>query len=864
MNIHGVTICIRYADYLRAIISNKKHFSSWTIITVAEDRETQLLAANEGLTLHISQTLSSRGEEFSAVNGKGKVINEVITQLPREDWVALIDSDTLLPIEFGQRLRALPLYNRALYGLAGRRIVECGKQASSLMALEPWEQEMRKYTSILGYFNLFSLTQANNRYPEQSIGTTSAQDAVKHDDYLFQRLFKPGNCRTLPFNALHVGPQIVNWSGRTSKHFELTPTVTQNSRFAPIAESCNSERPLCVLGCFGAEFDLCKEIGYVGPFVGIDSFGIAVRSTNTLEDADRTWNLKQLQIQYGSQLRVLLSCGSESLLFRNLNKCGVLYIRHEWIHEDWIAFIANMLPHLPPDCQIVTRYASFRHFPNSTLAMGNLLGEPCVKVHSGQSIYSVANINRHIRKAKEQPAIESQYSTIICIGNLMSPLQCILAAFTIQELLKCVIVVADTSRGDSLLRIACARFGWRYTTPLMLRDNIHPKVDFLAQLRESPQGKVLVASDYSYVQEAWIQQLVQETPHGTHEFVFLLSKSKNPTPPTFDYLPPEMADAATGQYQVLAPNWGLFVWETNGTFLEKWLHWAGKASLRGSPIPVTEGFVVAASGLVTAPLEITPHPKLQLALDQEQIFLKYLDRMRVNVMQFAKWQIIGWVDTKTVNSFYENWRCFDVQTGAPPPIVLVGSLALDDYEELQTAFPFARFVFVGLPDNVFSAREAICVFFMKQLAQLLVTHLCLWVPPFWRPLPGASLPNCDLGPSHSEDWSIVEASERVKLSKSGLCVAGAGGLVPFHKVMLTRVCENAVVSQKQGVDQFKFFLNYAKVAFKRVGHWDALDHGWRWFRSSNDRVNAIQRPATTSDTRRTASELGTTVKAQCR
>lgn len=55
-----LTPCFHYADYLRCVVENKKHFDQWLIITCSEDLETQELCAEHGMDCHVTK-LTEKG-----------------------------------------------------------------------------------------------------------------------------------------------------------------------------------------------------------------------------------------------------------------------------------------------------------------------------------------------------------------------------------------------------------------------------------------------------------------------------------------------------------------------------------------------------------------------------------------------------------------------------------------------------------------------------------------------------------------------------------------------------------------------------------------------------------------------------------
>lgn len=74
-----LTPCFHYADYLRCVVENKKHFDQWLIITCSEDLETQELCAEHGMDCHVTKLTEKRS--FHSSFYKAEIINEGLDRL---------------------------------------------------------------------------------------------------------------------------------------------------------------------------------------------------------------------------------------------------------------------------------------------------------------------------------------------------------------------------------------------------------------------------------------------------------------------------------------------------------------------------------------------------------------------------------------------------------------------------------------------------------------------------------------------------------------------------------------------------------------------------------------------------------------
>jgi hypothetical protein len=214
MNIQAVSICVNYADYLESILQNRQHFDRWVIVTVAEDTETRELCRQNNLECIVSRVLRPDGSDFNPAYNKSRAINEGLAILDQHDWAVILDSDVLLPRYFRQRLKALPLDKRCIYGLKGRQVCPDRRTFEAYRHCQPWDAMFGRNTQPLGYFQLFHLGTSSNRYPELSQERTRV-----HDDDCFVQTYPPNARRCLPFSSLHAGPVEINWTSRIAGRY---------------------------------------------------------------------------------------------------------------------------------------------------------------------------------------------------------------------------------------------------------------------------------------------------------------------------------------------------------------------------------------------------------------------------------------------------------------------------------------------------------------------------------------------------------------------------------------------------------------------------------------------------------------------
>jgi len=228
MKLQAVTISINYADFLSAVAENRRHFDRWVVVTAPRDIETQEVCARYGMECVISRHVKPDGTGFHAVNAKWALINEALELLEQKGWALVLDADIFLPRFFRQRLSGLSLEPGCLYGVTGRKVIEEYSAFKQIQRCEPWTTLLARSSRVLGYFNLFSLENAPNRYLAREPG----DDDRSHDDIRFSSAFGEDHRRLLPMSVIHVGKPFKNWTKRRTPEFE--GSTEQNGLGVPV------------------------------------------------------------------------------------------------------------------------------------------------------------------------------------------------------------------------------------------------------------------------------------------------------------------------------------------------------------------------------------------------------------------------------------------------------------------------------------------------------------------------------------------------------------------------------------------------------------------------------------------------------
>lgn len=206
MFLQGLTISVGYTDYLSQIVTNRSQLDRWLIVTSYRDKGTISMCRREGLEFVESDIFYRNGATFN----KRAALNLGLELLSDSGWVAVIDSDILLPPDFRGVVNEIGLEQGMLYG--ARRWVCSSREEFDKAKSSPVWCPSHRSEGILGYLQIFSLSAKPNRFEAES------EDASCYD-MAFSDSFAQEKRKILPSCVLHLGPIATNWQGRKSKAF---------------------------------------------------------------------------------------------------------------------------------------------------------------------------------------------------------------------------------------------------------------------------------------------------------------------------------------------------------------------------------------------------------------------------------------------------------------------------------------------------------------------------------------------------------------------------------------------------------------------------------------------------------------------
>lgn len=411
MRLVAVTICINYSDYLECVIENRVHFDRWVVMTVAGDVATHALCAKYGIECYDSELLQADGRDFHAVDNKGPVLNEGLglvdgswlmadgrdasagvavnqpsTIIHQPTWCVVLDADVLLPRDFGERVRALPLETGVLYGAAGRKFCETREQFEMLRECEPWDRLSARHSQALGYLNLFSLEALPNRYP---VRTT--EGIWEHDDYLFTESFAPEKRRPLPFTVLHVGKIGANWGGRVTERYVARAAKVDGSGL--MGDGCDASAVVEIHQLSTFNHQPCRAAAVIGYFPGgrwqevtrgfgsvvlVDHFGVHSVSGDGMVEADRVAlrGIFAREMEGRGGIQMLGAHGVENVGRVADGSLDLLYIPGEVSPESLCTMLPYWLPKLRDGATICGDAYGLPHWPDATYSVALLFGTP--------------------------------------------------------------------------------------------------------------------------------------------------------------------------------------------------------------------------------------------------------------------------------------------------------------------------------------------------------------------------------------------------------------------------------------------------------------------------------------------------------
>lgn len=192
MDIHGVTVCVDYADLLvRGLSRWLSGLTTLTVVTTPDDAHTLKLVEGLAVRTWRTEVFYADGAAFN----KGAALSEAFEAVvPWKDWIALIDADIVPPRNWKQILEQEQPQPGHLYG--AHRVLENGRRYHD--------------GEIAGFFQLFHTSDPHVQ--RRPLVETNWVHAGGYDSEL-QFRWKPHQRVHLPIDMTHLGEPGKNWFG---------------------------------------------------------------------------------------------------------------------------------------------------------------------------------------------------------------------------------------------------------------------------------------------------------------------------------------------------------------------------------------------------------------------------------------------------------------------------------------------------------------------------------------------------------------------------------------------------------------------------------------------------------------------------
>jgi hypothetical protein len=235
----AIITSVDFADLLALTLPlNKKHFKSILVVTSPNDKETLEVALEHDCSVHITDAFYRNGAMFN----KYRAVEEGLTVFGRaaashdDGWLCVQDADIVWP-----SLAPRSLFQQGYLYTPHRRML------SQLTTKLPPENEWhvlpyyRNIKEWCGYCHMFHISDPYlGQPPWYEIDWKHAGGADTYFQLKWPNAFK----QRPSWTVLHIGPNGVNWCGRTSPRLDGTPIPDAEGRLASLHKMIRGRRGL--------------------------------------------------------------------------------------------------------------------------------------------------------------------------------------------------------------------------------------------------------------------------------------------------------------------------------------------------------------------------------------------------------------------------------------------------------------------------------------------------------------------------------------------------------------------------------------------------------------------------------------------
>ena len=207
-----ICVCVNYSDYLQETLKhNSLIFDNIFIVTTPSDDKTKEIINQYPNIKYIETDIFYKdGCPFN----KGAGLNLGLQNIEKKDWLLIGDADCIYPNSL-QNLTT-DLDKNCLYGMR-REIVNSPEVLDDILTgkykPKPRLEKAMHYTP--GYFQLFNMSA--EKFLNKSINYPEFPTAQRVDRWFAKYNFAHNERKIIDNEfVIHLGPTIINWSGRKS------------------------------------------------------------------------------------------------------------------------------------------------------------------------------------------------------------------------------------------------------------------------------------------------------------------------------------------------------------------------------------------------------------------------------------------------------------------------------------------------------------------------------------------------------------------------------------------------------------------------------------------------------------------------
>lgn len=251
MSVTAIIPSVNFSDFLKITIPNNiKEIDKIIVTTDLNDNKTFDLCSQYNITCFKTDCFYKFHKKIDKkIFNRSLVINLTLQELHKKelDWILILDSDIILPIDFKNKVLSLNLNKEKFYGCRRLNIDNYQDYLDYKSGIKNDNDFYLFRGSGYGYFQLFNIQSVtykylyNNMYGGFPYPMTSYN--VCEDDWKFrniwgERVFNPplgkfpechleknsdydtGLYQELPFNIIHLGSVGINHSERVAPEFK--------------------------------------------------------------------------------------------------------------------------------------------------------------------------------------------------------------------------------------------------------------------------------------------------------------------------------------------------------------------------------------------------------------------------------------------------------------------------------------------------------------------------------------------------------------------------------------------------------------------------------------------------------------------